>query len=567
MPTTNAMERRWSPPERPQRRGFHPWLVLAVIGIAQLMVVLDTTIVNIALPSAQVGLHFGTESRQWIITAYSLAFGSLLLMGGRLSDLVGRRRTLLVGLLGFAAASAVGGAATGFAMLAAARAFQGMFAAVLAPAALSTLNVTFTDTRQRGKAFGVYAAIAAGGAVVGLLLGGALTEWLSWRWCLYVNVLFAIPAAAGVLALVPARRDRRSVARLDWPGVVTGSGALFCLVYGLSNAETDSWSAPLTIAMFVASALLLIAFAVIESRVQAPLLPLHIVADRNRVGSYLAIAFAFCSMFSAFLFLTYYLQQDLGYSPLLTGVAFLPLAAGIAVLAGAANTRLMPLFGPRPLVPLGMLIAAGGMFWLSHLSVGSTYGRDVIGPLFVLGAGMGLTFAPAIATATAGVSDADAGVASAMVNTSQQIGGAVGIAALSTIFQAALNRYLATHRPPTPAAAIHGYTVAFSVSCGLFVAGMVLTALLLRSGRPQSHQPSGAASRSRLPASEKPEDRSAEDTQPNRIAELLDRGISREAVAIILDLELRVTQLEAENRYLVQNLGMAAAADYLRTDR
>lgn len=533
------------------------------------MVVLDITVVNIALPSAQASLHFGTESRQWIITAYSLAFGSLLLLGGRLSDIVGRRRTLLVGLLGFAAASAVGGAATGFAMLAAARAFQGVFAAVLAPAALSTLNVTFTDARQRGKAFGVYSAIAAGGAVVGLLLGGALTEWLSWRWCLYVNVVFAIPAAAGVLAFIPARNDRDTVVRLDWPGVLAGSGGLFCLVYGLSNAATHGWSAPLTLVMFVASAVLLIAFAVIEANVRAPLLPLQVVADRNRVGSYLAIALAFCSMFSAFLFLTYYMQQNLGYSPLKTGVAFLPLAAGIALSAGAANTRLVPRFGARPLVPLGMLIAAAGMFWLSHLSIGSTYAANVLAPLFVLGVGMGLTFAPAIATATAGVSDADAGVASAMVNTSQQIGGAVGTAALSTIFASAVTRYLTTHWPPTPsvrsAAAIHGYTVAFSVSCGLFLAGMVLTALLLRSGRPGGDQRSREESTSAMSAAAEsgpPEQSPPAPGRPNRIAELRERGINREGVSIILDLELRIAQLEAENRYLVQNLGMAGATDY-----
>jgi EmrB/QacA subfamily drug resistance transporter len=568
MDTTSTLHLQWPPPDqklgnRPWR--LHPWLVLAVIGIAQLMVVLDTTIVNIALPSAQSSLHFETESRQWIITAYSLAFGSLLLLGGRLSDIVGRRRTLMIGLLGFAAASAVGGAATSFAMLASARAFQGIFAAVLAPAALSTLNVTFTDSRQRGKAFGVYAAIAAGGAVVGLLLGGALTEWLSWRWCLYVNVFFAIPAAAGVLAFVPVRRDRKSVVRLDWPGVVTGSGGLFFLVYGLSNAETDSWSAPLTIVMFVASALLLTAFAVIESKAVAPLLPLHIAVDRNRVGSYLAIALAFCAMFSAVLFLTYYMQQTLGYSPLKTGVAFLPMAAGIAVAAGVANTRLVPRLGPRPLVPLGMLLAACGMFWLSGLRVGSTYGGDVFAPLIILGAGMGLTFAPAIATATAGVADADAGVASAMINTSQQIGGAVGTAALSTIFQGAVTRYMTAHRPPTPlvqgAAAIHGYTVAFGVSCLLFLAGTVLTALLLRSGRPDGGQRDRQASRPpmRVQAAPDPE----HDGRQNRISELLDLGINREGVGMILDLELRIAQLEAENRYLVQNLGMMAASDYL----
>jgi EmrB/QacA subfamily drug resistance transporter len=541
---------RQSPHASPRRS---PWAVLGVIGIAQLMVVLDTTIVNIALPSAQATLHFGTESRQWIITGYSLSFGSLLLLGGRLSDLIGRRRTLLIGLLGFAAASAVGGASVGFAMLVGARAFQGIFAAVLAPAALSTLSVAFTDARQRGKAFGVYAAIAAGGAVVGLLLGGALTEWLSWRWCLYVNVVFAIPAAIGVVLFVAARDDRGSVVRLDWRGVLSVSGGLFCLVYGLSNAETHSWSAPLTVAMFVASALLLVAFGVIEARAADPLLPLHIVADRNRVGSYMAVLIAFCSMFSAFLFLTYYLQQTLGYSPLKTGVAFLPLAVGITVSSGLANTRLVPRFGARPVVPPGMVIAAGGMWWLAQLDLKSTYAGGVVGPLIILGAGLGLTFAPAIATATAGVTDADAGVASAMVNTNQQIGGAVGTAALSTIFASALTRYLSSHGPPAPpvraAAAIHGYSVAFSVSCGLFLAGAVLTALLLRSTRPESGQG----------------DRAQQDTGPdNRIVELQNQGLNREAVELVLDLELRIAQLQAENRYLVENLGMAADTGYLR---
>jgi MFS family permease len=298
-------------PEHRSRKS-HQWLILAVIGIAQLMVVLDTTIINIALPSAQGTLNFVTESRQWVITAYSLAFGSLLLLGGRLSDIVGRRRTLLIGLLGFSVASAVGGAASGFAMLVAARAFQGVFAAVLEPAALSTLNVAFADAKQRGKAFAVYGAIAGGGAVMGLLLGGALTEWLSWRWCLYVNLVFAVVAAAGALAFVAAKDDRGSVVRLDWPGAITGSGGLFCLVYGLSNAETHSWSAPLTIVMFISSGLLLIAFAVIEARAAAPLLPLRIVIDRNRIGAYLAIMVAFCSMFSAFLFLTYFARQNPG---------------------------------------------------------------------------------------------------------------------------------------------------------------------------------------------------------------------------------------------------------------
>ena len=516
-------------------RGSHQWLVLAVIGIAQLMVVLDTTIINIALPSAQGALHFGTESRQWLITAYSLAFGSLLLLGGRLSDILGRRRTLLIGLIGFALASAVGGAASGFGMLVAARACQGAFAAVLAPAALSTLNVTFTDDKQRAKALGVYGAIAGGGAVVGLLLGGALTEWLSWRWCLYVNLVFAAVAVAGVLAWVAALDERGSVVRLDWPGIITGSAGLFCLVYGLSNAETHSWSAPLTILMFIGSGLLLVAFAVIEARATAPLLPLQIVLNRERVAAYVAIMVAFCSMFSAFLFLTYYAQQNLGYSPLKTGVAFLPLAAGIAASAGVANVRLIPRLGPRRVIPAGMLIAAGGMLWLAQLDIHSTYAGDVFGPLLVLGVGMGLTFAPAIAAATAGITGRDAGVASAMVNTTQQIGGAVGTAALSTIFASSMTRYMSSHLPPTPAlrpaAAIHGYTVAFAVSCVLFLAGAVVTALLLRgtpvgdewdeSGRPQSAAPGATA-----------------------------RIIPRQ----ILELKQQIARLEAENRYLASQL-------------
>jgi EmrB/QacA subfamily drug resistance transporter len=534
-------------------RGQHQWLVLGVIGIAQLMVVLDTTIVNIALPSAQGALHFGTESRQWVITAYSLAFGSLLLLGGRLSDIVGRRRTLLIGLLGFALASAVGGAASGFAVLLAARAFQGVFAAVLAPAALSTLNVTFTDAKQRGQAFAVYGAIAGGGAVAGLLLGGALTEWLSWRWCLYVNLVFAVVAAAGVLAVVPARGNRGSVVRLDWPGVITGSGGLFCLVYGLANAETHSWSATLTIVMFIASGLLLIAFAVIEARVAAPLLPLQIVTDRNRVGAYLAIMVAFCSMFSAFLFLTYYAQQNLGYSPLKTGVAFLPLAGGVAVAAGVANARLIPRLGPRRVVPPGMLIAAGGMFWLAHLDIHSSYAGDVLGPLLALGVGLGLTFAPAIATATAGVTGEDAGVASAMVNTSQQIGGAIGTAALSTIFASAVSRYMTGHGPPAPtlraAAAIHGYDVAFSVSCGLFLAGAVVTALMLRRELPEGGKPADDAAtedkQTQPGARPTPPDRERSDGKSDLVAALLDSGIDRQAAGIIVELERRVARLEA----------------------
>lgn len=462
--------------------------MLAVIGVAQLMVVLDITIVNIALPSAQDELGFDTASRQWVITAYSLAFGSLLLLGGRLSDRIGVRRTLVIGALGFAAASIVGGAADGFAVLVGARAAQGVFAAILAPAALSTLNITFTGAEARAKAFAVFSAIAASGAVLGLLIGGAATEWLSWRWCLYINVAFAVPAAVGALLVVDAAPTRQTRGPLDWTGAATATAGLFCLVYGLSHAETHGWTAPLTMVMLAASAVLLGVFVAAELRVREPLLPLRIVADRNRGGAYLTIAITFCAMFAAFLFLTYFMQRDLRYSPFATGVAFLPMAAGIGVAAAVANTRLVPRVGPRPLIPVGMVLAAAGMAWLGRITVDASYAHDVLGPIIVLGVGMGLAFSPAVATATSGVRASDAGVASAMVSTSQQVGGAVGTAALSTLFAAAVTRYIESHSP-TPgivtAAAIHGYTVAFHIACALFLVGAVATALILRSGRLQ----------------------------------------------------------------------------------
>jgi len=468
----------------------HRWAILGIIGVAQLMVVLDTTIVNIALPSAQADLGFSTDNRQWVVTAYALAFGSLLLLGGRLSDLFGRRPTLVVGLLGFAIVSAIGGAAGNVEMLLAARALQGVFAALLAPAALSTLNLTFTDPKERARAFGVYAGIAGGGGVIGLVVGGALTEWLSWRWCFYVNLLFAVPAAIGVLTWIRGGRADGHT-RIDVPGVLTSAGGLFCLVYGLSNAEQNGWGDSLTISMLVAAAVLLGAFGVIESRVARPLLPLRIVADRNRGGSLLTILIGGCALFAAFLFLTYFMQVNLGYSPIVTGVAFLPLTAGLMVGVGVTNLRLVPRFGARPLVPAGLLIAAGAMAWLAQLDVDSTYASGVLGPIILLGAGLGTAIAPSINAATAGVDPADAGAGSAMVNTCQQIGGAIGAAALSAVFANAVTGYLSDHAPASSqaaaatqaAAAVHGYATAFTVAACIFLAGAVLTPLLLRSGQ------------------------------------------------------------------------------------
>jgi MFS family permease len=335
------------------------WLILGVIGVGQVMVIMSLTVMNIALLSAQQALHFTAADRQWVITAYILAFGSLLLLGGRLADLLGRKVTFLTGLAGFAGASAIGGASVSFAMLITARACQGAFAALLVPSALSILTTTFTEPKDRNKAFAVYGAIAGAGGAIGLLLGGALTEYLSWRWTLYVNLLFAgVAFAGGVLLLAPQRSRARP--RLDIPGALLSSGGMFCLVYGFANAATHTWATPSTYGFLAAGAALLAVFAAWQARAAHPLLPPRVVLDRNRGGAYLSMFIASVGLFGIFLFLTYFLQQTLGYSPLVTGVAVLPLSAGLIVASNLSTIVLMPRFGPKPLVASGMLAAAGG---------------------------------------------------------------------------------------------------------------------------------------------------------------------------------------------------------------
>src|ERR1700733_1080103 len=409
------------------------WLTLCVIALAQLMVVLDLTVMNIALPSAQRALHFTTVDRQWVVTAYSLAFGSLLLLGGRLADLLGRKVTFLVGLAGFAGVSAIGGASVNFAMLITARACQGAFAALLVPSALSLLTTTFTEPKDRGRAFAVYGAIAGAGGAVGLLLGGALTEYLSWRWTLYVNLIFAAVALTGG-ALLLQRQPSQSKPRLDIPGVLLVSGALFCLVYGFSNAAAHSWHAPSTWGFLAAGAALGAGFAVWQGRAANPLLPPRVVLDRNRGGAYASMLIASVGMFGTFLFLTYYLQQTLGYSPVVTGVAFLPIAGGIATAANISTIVLMPRVGPKPLVATGMLVAAGAAGWFAQLGGPTGYVQGVVGPLILTGIGLGMVIAPSINTGTFGVAPQDAGVASASVTVGQQLGASIGTSLLNTIF-------------------------------------------------------------------------------------------------------------------------------------
>jgi EmrB/QacA subfamily drug resistance transporter len=459
------------------------WLILFVIAIAQLMVVLDATVVNIALPSAQAALEFSNDQRQWVITAYALAFGSLLLLGGRIGDRFGRKRTFVVGLAGFAGASALGGLAQSFEVLVAARALQGVFGALLAPAALSVLTTTFVDPQERAKAFGVFGAVAVGGAAIGLVLGGVLTEYLSWRWCLYVNLAFALPAALAALALLHNEVPEDGP-RIDIPGTITASTGLFAIVYGLANAETQGWRDTVTIAMLVAGAALLAGFVLIQRRSANPLLPLRVVVDRDRGGSFLAMGLAGAALFGVFLFLTYYMQQTLAFSPIQTGLAFLPMTFAIVVSATSASTKLLPRVGPRPLIGVGMLIGSAGMLTLTGVGVETAYWSHVLPGLMIIGAGLGLVFSSAMATATLGVRSRDAGVASAMVNTMQQIGGSIGTALLSTLAATAATSDLAAvaGRPdPTlvAQAAVHGYTTAFWWAAGIFAVGAIICTALL----------------------------------------------------------------------------------------
>jgi len=478
------------------------WWTLATVALAQLMVVLDATVVNIALPAAQADLGFSDGQRQWVITAYSLAFGSLLLLGGRLSDLWGRKRTFIIGLIGFAAASALAGAAPTFGVLVTGRALQGAFGALLAPTALAVLTTTFTIPRERARAFGVFGAIAGAGGAIGLLLGGFLTEQFNWRWNLYINVFIAAIAIVGAALFVRhvARTGPRP--KLDLPGTVLVSAALFLLVYGFSNAETEGWDSPLTWGMLAASGVLLVVFVLWQRRARHPLLPLPIVLDRNRGAAYLSVFIAGAGMFGIFLFVTYYLQTSLGYSPIQTGLAFLPMILMLVLAAQLSTNLFVPRFGPKVMVPIGMVIASAGMVYLTHLDAQSTYVADVLAPLMILGFGMGSIMPASMQTATFGVERSFAGVASAMVNTSQQVGGSIGTALLNTLAATAATDYIAAHTPPTETvlsdAAIHSYAVAYWWGAGLFAVGAVLAATLFRR---RSDGPSIAAPREREPES------------------------------------------------------------------
>lgn len=467
------------------------WLALCVIAVAQLMVVLDASIVNIALPQAQHALKISDADRQWVITAYTLAFGGLLLLGGRIADYVGRKRMFIVGLLGFAVASAIGGIAQNQIMLLGARGLQGAFAAILAPAALSLITVTFTEPKERARAFGVYGAIAGGGAAMGLILGGVLTEYASWRWCLLVNIPIAVAAALGAVVYVHESKAE-SDTTYDIPGAVLVTAGLVSLVYGFTEAAKPSlgWGSTTTLGFLALAVVLLAAFVVVELRSSNPLLPMRILLERNRAGSYLSSLLVFAGLFGMFLFLTYYFQLNLGYSPLKSGFAFLPFSLGIIVTAGAVST-VLPRTGPKPLMVLGAVMSTVGLYLFTHISQTSSWLVVVLPGELLMSIGLGLVFVPLSSLALVGVAEHDAGVASAVLNTSQQIGGSLGTALLNTLFASSVASYLTSHPASSQAqgaklqllASIHGYHVAFAVGVGLLAAAAVVIVVVINAKR------------------------------------------------------------------------------------
>jgi EmrB/QacA subfamily drug resistance transporter len=478
-PLTGALVRERAVRER------SPWLALAVIGVGFAAVVTALTAINVALPSAQNEMHFTTADRQWVVTAYTLAFGSLLLAGGRLVDLFGQKATFLVGLLGFAAVSVVGGASVNFGMLVAGRAFQGAFAALLVPAAISLLSTTFTDPKERARAFGIFGAIATAGGAVGLLIGGALTEYLSWRLTLYANVIFAGVAFVGG-ALVLTGHTSPTKPRLDVPGVLLSSAGMFSLVFGFGNAATNSWENPSTWGFLVAGAALLTLFGVWMGRAANPLLPPRVVLNRNRAGAYVATFFAAFCMFATFFLLTFYLQGTLNFSPLTTGLAFLPISASLVLASNLSTIVILPRVGPRPLVPAGLAVAAGGSVWLAQLGPHTDYSQGVLGPLVLIGLGLGSVIAPSLNAGTYGVARQDAGEAAATVTVAQQLGASISTSLLNTIFATAVASYLVTHafagHATNAFALANGYDTAFWWTAVIAASGAIIAALLFRPG-------------------------------------------------------------------------------------
>jgi EmrB/QacA subfamily drug resistance transporter len=485
----------------PRRLG----LALAVIATAQLMVVLDATIVNVAQPHIQTALGFSGTGLEWVVNAYALAFGGLLLLGGRSGDLLGRRRVFIAGLVLFALGSLAGGLATDQAWLLTARAIQGIGGAFAAPTALSLIAVTFPEGPPRNRAMGVYAAMSVAGGAVGLMAGGLLVEYLSWRWVFFVNVPIGLLVALVAPRVLPESQRRRG--QFDLPGAITGSLGLAALVYGLSEAATSPngvshWGDTKVIVSLVAAVVLLVSFGVIEVRSKSALVPIRVLRSRDRTGSYLISLCVGTALFGMFFFLTLFVQNVWGYSPLKTGIAYLPMVTMIMVAAGTAS-QLVTRIGARPLMIAGSVLATGGMFWLSRITEHSTYAGSLLGPMMLTAAGMGLIFVPLSLVSLTRVADNDAGVASSLLNVGQQVGGSIGLAVLGTVAWSAVADNLhaaaaaaaahpvhlsaaqaaAAARAASNHALAHGFSQGYLVSAGIMVLGLLITLAAIRVTR------------------------------------------------------------------------------------
>ena len=458
-----------------RRTATNPWVVLVLICLAQFMVVLDATIVNVALPSIQTDLHLSDSSLQWVINAYTLVFGGFLLLGGRLGDLLGRKRLFLVGLVIFTGASLLDGLATGETMLISARALQGLGAALISPAALSIIATTFKEGAERARALAVWAAIAIGGSAVGLILGGALTQYFSWPWIFFVNVPVGIVAFVLSSRLIAESRDERAHRSYDIAGAVTVTSGLMTLVYALVGAQSAGWTSARTLGLFALAFVLLAAFVVIELRAKAPLVRLSIFRVRSLLTANVSMFLAMSGMFAMFFFNTLYIQQVLGYGPLEAGLAFLPFTAGIMVSASLAS-QFAPRLGVRPVAVAGFLLAAAGLLLLTQLPVDGSYVADVLPALILSSLGMGAVFMPLTLIATTGLHDDDQGLASGLFNTSQQIGGALGLAVLSTL---ATSKASAAGGPPLEALVV-GFHWAFAAGAVVMLAACGVMVALLR---------------------------------------------------------------------------------------
>jgi len=475
----------------------HPGLALTVIATAQLMVILDVTVVNIALPHIKTDLGFSQTGLVWVLNSYTLVFGGLLLLGGRSGDLFGRRRMFVIGVSLFALASLLGGFAPDKGFLLAMRALQGVGGAIASPTALALVTTTFEEGAPRNRAFGVYAAVTGAGAAIGLILGGVLTDYLSWRWVFFVNAPIGLALALIAPRVLP-ESERRANVHLDVPGAVTSTLGLTSLVYGFIHAASDGWSDPVTLAAFGSAAVLLAVFVVIEARTRQPLMPLHLFRNRTRVGSYVVMLIVGAAIFAMFFFLTQYVQEVKGFSPLKAGFAFLPVSAVIVVVAQIAS-RLVARVGPRPLIALGAFFVGSGLLWLSRLTVTSSYTGHVLPAIMVVATGMGLIFVPITLGAVTGVAPDESGIASAMLNVGQQVGGTLGVSALVTVFSTGfaddvrqqLTQMAAAGRAPAPTGQLpqpvfahaftHGAGLAFTFGALFMAVALVAAVSLIRT--------------------------------------------------------------------------------------